>query len=302
MLGLLRRPRPRRTRAEAGRCTRAEIGIALIATGCLLLPARGVCAQGDQRNTFEATFYTGLSVDAFAAGDLNRYLNPNSSGRIRTRVVGGVDFAYRLIGKAGDGLQAWIYGETVHGVRSTDVNCMADSTLAVCEQNPFDPINAPDRFLAIVRNATSLEAFAGVRLEFLRVQLGDVHEARAYFKGQIGFLSVDGGGGDVADAHHVAIGVTLVSDGGFQDSYLEAGFGRTDLFQERPGRRFKFDGLLSWKVNFLSDKLGIFPFAQITVDADFADGPDSIQSYFGLDLDMRCLLGGIAGATNCAKP
>lgn len=299
MLGLLRGTRPRRTQAEARRRSPGEIGIALIATGCLALPVRGVHAQGDERNTFEATFYTGLSVDAFAAGDLNRYLNPDASGSIRTRVVGGVDFAYRLIGKAGDGLQAWIYGETVHGVRSTDVNCMTDSTLAVCKQNPFDPTNAPDRFLAIVRNATSLEAFAGVRLELLGLQLGDSSEARAYLKGQVGFMSVDGGGGDVADAHHVAIGVTLVH-GRFQDSYLEVGFGKTDLFQERPGRRFKFDGLLSWKVKFLSDKLGIFPFAQITVDADFADGPDSIQSYFGLDFDMGCLLGGIAGA-KCEK-
>ena len=102
----------------------------------------------------------------------------------------------------------------------------------------------------------------------------------------------------MADAHHIALGIQAAS-GRFQDSYLEAGFGKTDLFERRPGRRFKFDGFLSWRINGLSDILGIFPFAQITVDADFADGPDSIQSYFGLDLDMRCLLGGVAGVGKC---
>jgi hypothetical protein len=29
------------------------------------------------------------------------------------------------------------------------------------------------------------------------------------------------------------------------------------------------------------------PFAQIVIDADFGDKPDTIQSYFGFDVDIK---------------
>ena len=69
-------------------------------------------------------------------------------------------------------------------------------------------------------------------------------------------------------------------------SYVEAGFGRTDLFLERSRDRWKFDGLLSFDLPGTDWATG---FAQITVDSDFGAGSDSIQSYFGIDFDVSRL-------------
>ena len=87
----------------------------------------GTCTD-DCRDTAEFSFYTGLSIDTFAADELARYLNPNDSGGTRERFLAGFDFAYRAL--EGRGHQLWLYGETVHGVRSTDVDCAADERLA----------------------------------------------------------------------------------------------------------------------------------------------------------------------------
>src|SRR5262245_54839486 len=105
----------------------------------------------DPRGDLAASFFTGLGIDSFAAKDLDQYLNPDVSGTIGERYVAGFDFEYRLAGKgtltAG---QLWIYGETVHGLRSSDVDCSANPSAPVCKD--FLPITSGQPTLFIVRN------------------------------------------------------------------------------------------------------------------------------------------------------
>jgi hypothetical protein len=170
----------------------AVIGMA----AAILLQAQS--ASDDIRENFEATFYTGASIDTFAAQDLNSYLNPNESGKIKTGYIAGVDFAYRALGTPDSRKpQLWIYGETVHGKRSSDVDCSGTQKPEVCTLAGFTPSNQQAQFLYILRNADSLEAFAGLRLEFLTLQRGSGAAAKLYAKTELGFFDVSGSGADV---------------------------------------------------------------------------------------------------------
>ncbi len=131
------------------------------------------CEDPDCRDMLAATFYAGVGIDTFAAGELNRYLNQEESGKKRERFVAGFDFGYRLFGSPSEETlpwrpQIWVYGETVHGVRSADFDCAENSNLEVCK--PFDLTSAGTRTLFVLRNASSLEGFAGLRYEFLELQ------------------------------------------------------------------------------------------------------------------------------------
>jgi Putative Ig domain len=249
--------------------------------------------RDDMRENFEASGYIGIGVDSFAAGEIKKVLNRGDSSGQKERFVGGFDFAYRLFGdpaKDAEGgwwknknQQLWFFGGTTHGVRSADVDCRANSD--VCK-DVFDVTATPQRFLYVLRNASSLEGFVGVRWESAQMnRLPALSSARAYLKAQAGFLTVTNGIDDVYDIHHVAAGL-IATNSRFKDSYLEFGFGRTDLFTENRRRRFKIDGLLSWKVPQVT---WFRPFAQIKIDTDLGRGSDSVQSYFGFDFDLSCL-------------
>lgn len=255
--------------------------------------AQDPCTGDDCRHVANISFYTGLSIDTFAADELARYLNPDESGGPRERLVAGFNLDYRLFGNENSSQQLWVFGETMHGVRSTEVDCEADSELSVCK--PFENVitGATSRTLYILRNASSLEGFAGIRWEFARIQPGTGHSAGAYVKAQAGFLTVSGGGGDVVDLDQVSVGIGLTK-GPYVGSYLEVGVGRSDLFLDDPTGRLKIDGFLSWKVKGL-DQAGVSPFVQIVIDSDMGSGPDSIQTYLGFDFSMDVLFSGLGG-------
>ena len=239
----------------------------------------------------DATMYFGVSVDTFSADELRRYLNPQDSTTRRERFVAGFDFEYRLLGRDDDrGSQLWIFGETVHGVRSADVNCGVDPDIPVCR--PFDIDTGARKVLYILRNASSLEAFAGVRWEFKDLNFGGDSAAistsavKAYVRAQFGFLAVEQSGGDVLNVDHVAIGLRTLR-GQFRNSYIEAGVGRSDLYQLNRWPRLKIDGMLSIDVGLG----GAQPFVQMLVDADGRSGADTIQSFIGVDLDLGNIKG-----------
>lgn len=259
------------------------------------LPVEKVCSLVDCRDIVAATFYAGVGIDTFAAGELSRYLNPEESGKKGERFIAGFDFGYRLFGLPSKKTlpwepQIWVYGETVHGVRSADFDCDENPNLEVCK--PFDLTSAGTRTLFILRNASSLEGFAGLRYEFLELQGKSPSAANAYFKTQYGFLTVSGNAGDVVDLHQYAALGAIVKKGKFMDSYLEVGFGRTDLFGFKSKDRWKVDAMLTWEWEVPGPgKIVVYPFAQITVDADFGGGSDSVQSYIGLAFDVDKLFG-----------
>jgi len=243
------------------------------------------------RSVIDATFFVGEAIDTFSADELHRYLNPQEGSATKYRLVAGIDFEYRIGGLIDNhlpienGTQIWLFGETVHGVRSGDVNCASQDKPPVCG-NLFDPNGAPDRALYILRNASSLEAFTGVRVEFMDVQRGSADLAKLYVKAQTGFLAVDGSGTDVVMNTLVAIGIAAVK-GRLAGSYVEIGTGQTQLYYDHPTKRLKIDGHLTWP--FGPSDSPISGFAQMTVDA--AKGPDSIQTYFGIELDVTRLFG-----------
>jgi len=252
----------------------------------------GCESASDTRENFEATFYAGASIDSFAANETKNYIGYSSAqSGPQTGYVAGIDFAYRLAKRNPESrwpLQLWVYGETVHGQRSTEVDCgqvqgaNGSQLPEVCAG--FSPATAASAFLSILRNSSSLEGYGGVRLEFLKFNRGDSNSANLYAKSQLGFLTVQNNGGDVVDDHtKVALG-TIMTNGQFRDSYLEVGYGRSDLFYLHRGRRLKLDGYVQWKV---ADTVPFYPFFQITVDADMGRGSDSIRTYYGINMDIR---------------
>jgi hypothetical protein len=258
---------------------------------CLLsaLYALGA-AEPDPREDFEATFRVGASIDSFAGGEIKKYFGYASAGP-QTGFVAGVDFAKRLTSGTRTP-QLWLFGATAHGQRTSEVDCSSTQALSLC--SGFSPATAAGGFLAILRNASSLEAFGGLRLEFLKITPTGSHAASLYAKTQMGFITVAGNGGDIVDDHvKLALGL-IMTNGGFRSSYFEAGWGRSDLFFTQRGRRLKFDGCVQWRS--VSNKVPFHPFLRMTVDADMGPGSDSIRSYYGIAMDIRELTCAIRAA------
>jgi hypothetical protein len=259
--------------------------------GALASPAAAQSDSGaDARPGVDATMYFGESIDTFSAAELRQYLNPQDSSTRRRRFVAGFNFSYRLIGRADDrGGQLWLYGETVHGVRSADVNCAVDPEIPVCQ--PFSVTSGSEKVLFILRNASTLEAFTGVRWEFKDLNFGGgdtiaTNAVKAYVRAQLGFLAVEQSGGDALNVDHVAVGLQAIR-GRFRDSYFEAGFGKSDLYAVHPNSRLKIDGYLNIDVGLD----GAFPFVQMVIDADGRAGADTIQTFMGLNLDLSNIKG-----------
>jgi hypothetical protein len=241
---------------------------------------------GDERGDFEANAYIGLAIDTFGAEELHKYLNPEANGELHERSIFGFDFAYRLFKKGSR--QVWVYGETLHGVRSEDIDCAATPELPSCKKELSEfGADIAKTSLFLLRNATSLEAYVGVRVELGQLNMPGLHPAAVYVNVQPGFLEVAGSDGDAKAAHHIGIGAQAVG-GAMQGSYLEVGYGKTDLFIVNRDRRFKFDGMLVRRLG----ETGFSLFAQLYADVDMKDGSDSIQSYFGLNFDVSKLFGG----------
>ena len=203
--------------------------------------------------------------------------------------------------------QLWVYGETLHGVRSRDILCPEKDPQAICDDTLFAGLDdIPEQAAFILKNATSFEGYMGIRWEFLGLNQTDDNmpadtSANLYFKAQLGLMAVradakeqpaiaaSGAGSDAIDNHLVALGL-IATNGPWEGSYVEAGFGRTDLFLDHSKDRWKFDTLLS--VGILGSEWAS-GFAQLTIDSDFGPGSDSIQTYVGIDFDVSRLWGPI---------
>jgi hypothetical protein len=239
---------------------------------------------GDEREDFEASAYIGFAIDSFAAEEINRYLNPEANGKTKERGIFGFDFGYRLFQSETKPFQIWVFGETDHGARSDDVDCGKNPDFPTCLDASADFLAlgkaVPKNALYMLRNATSLEAFTGFRVESKPINASGKHPAVLYGKVQAGFLNVAGSDGDAKDMHHFGFGA-LVVGGPLRGSYLEVGHGRTDLFATNRYKRFKIDGHLQYRI---SDHFSFF--AQLFSDVDAGKGADAMQSYFGLSFDL----------------
>ena len=297
-----------------------KVGSALARAGTILLlllltSSAGALAQ--ERDRLSAEFALGLGIDNFAASELLTVLNPEDANDTGGRFVGGFGIDYRLV----KGL--WVSVYTVHGVRSSEVDCSgaagqgggqdgddpadpmpptgSGSVPAVCalESLDLENLNVGDAATFILKEATSLEGGLALRWEFAQLDRDDDGKpaGAVYFVARAGFLSVQGSSSDVIDNHMVGFGAMITEDR-FRGSFLEAGMGRTQLFGDKSSDRLKARALLKWKFKEESDtETGLEPlkalgaYAGIVVDTDGGSGSDSIQSYFGFSFDVAKFLG-----------
>ena len=261
----------------------------------------------DTREPFRASFYTGMAFDSFAPaevgnyrdddGNLIRYANPAAGGMSKSSFIAGTDFSFRVAGDPESRRQFWLTGQTVHGVRSADVNCTDESRPQICES--LSPDAPSEKFLYALAHATSLEATLGGRFEFKPRQKSPNFASVFYLTGRAGVQLLDDGISDAWDAYHLG-GGWLAVKGPFEGSYLESGWGRTDLFFT-PSRRWKwhrvkFDGFLSMPLPVpVLQRLAFWEkmprvFLQLYADFDpVGDDADSVQIFVGFDTDLTRL-------------
>jgi hypothetical protein len=258
--------------------------------------APSVCAgefEPDDETPFDASVFFGGVVDTFAPDKVGNYQNPGAGGQ-KTQEIFGVDFDYRALGRSDSRVQFWINGETTHGVRSADIDCNPpdpNDKPPVCGKD-LKPGDFPARARYILEHATSLEAYISPRLEFHTLQGGTDSPANLYITSRIGFLALKDAP-DVYSSVHFAFGL-LANAGNFAGSYVEAGWGKNELFTKR-WNRLKVDGVLSFGMDRIPglSNLGRF-FVQMMIDNDLKDeGPDSVRTYFGIDIDLKSAIGGL---------
>jgi len=247
----------------------------------------------DERDTFEASGYVGMAIDNFAPASVGGYENSEAGGK-RTRPIGGFDFEFRVAGSPTSRRQVWIFGETLHGVRSADINCApgnADKP-AVCDK--LTQANASKQLQFILENATSMEAYAGARIEFATLQADSPTPAKLYATIRTGVMMVNGSATSDSKTfsanhayrtHHFGGGL-LMPKGQFAGSLLEVGWGRTDLFDNELSpnhwRRLKIDGSLNVKMAG-----AMYGFVQLYADFDpTGKSADSVQTFFGLSFSI----------------
>ena len=263
----------------------------------LVVPAGGSEPQGqcvapagaDEESTFDASVFLGMVIDNFAPDKVANYINPEAGSAQKSQWITGFDFDYRVYGRSSDRVRVWIQGETMHGVRTADIDCKPKN-----DPNEIPPVcrnNAAvqDRVRFILENASSVEAWVRPRVEFLKVQKDSDSPAWLYATANVGFLALKDAP-KVFRTMHVGVGL-LAYDGNFAQSFVEAGWGKNELFATT-WNRLKIDGLLSFSLERLPlvrDNGRLF--VEMTVDNDLHDGPDSIRTFFGVDIDLKKALG-----------
>jgi len=247
---------------------------------------------GDGRTAFEASGYLGTAFDNFAPNVIGAYQNAEAASGTKSRWLAGVEAQYRLVGKPSDTVQLWLATKTLHGVRSADVNCRETPSVAICDNKA----PSSDKFLFILQHASTMEAHVDPRLEFLTLQRDSDLPAKVYVTARFGFLDLEGAP-KVFNSDSVGIGV-LAPSGVFKNSLAQVAWGRSAQFQSnRSWNRLKIDGILAFDIMpGLIDQLQFWKrlggaarvFIGISVDRNpGGPGPDSVQSYVGIDFDLR---------------
>jgi hypothetical protein len=244
-------------------------------------------AEPDDESPFEASAFLGQVIDNFAPDKVANYTFSDPDAlKAKSSFIFGFDFSYRLRGRSDDRVQWWVDGETMHGVRTADVDCSpSDQRPPVCDEPTVQNVTSQARY--ILKNATSLEVWASPRVDFHTLQGGTDSPAKLYATLNLGFIALDDAPQTgVYRSHHIALG--LAADAGsFDGSYLEVGWGKNELFS-RDWNRLKIGGLLSFSLERIPlwRDLGRI-FVEMTIDNSLSDGPDSIRTFFGVDIDLK---------------
>jgi hypothetical protein len=94
----------------------------------------------------------------------------------------------------------------------------------------------------------------------------------------------------VYKSFHYGLGLRTI-DGTFEGSYLEIGMGPNELFSGTKSR-LKIDGLVSFSLDAVPG-VGEAPrfFVEMFIDNNLSDGADSVQTFFGIDVDLSRAFG-----------
>jgi hypothetical protein len=274
-------------------------------------PRDGKCEKPeprDDREVFESSGYLGWAFDNFApaVGSL-----PSSAPGSHTRMLAGVDAQYRIAGDRGDAFQIWLSTFTLHGVRSADVDCTNPAAAALCGTDQGK------KFIAIFQNATSLEAHFDLRVELATLQKRSELPSKVFAVARFGFIDLSTDdvvvNGNVVNVNPLKVfnndmvGVGILSPAGpFKNSNATVGWGRSERFQSNPGwNRLKINGMLMFDlVPGFKDRLEFWKrlagsprmFVSIAVDRNpNGPGPDAVNTYIGLDIDLRRIFFGLGG-------
>jgi hypothetical protein len=247
----------------------------------------------DGRGVIDMLAYAGMAIDTFAPAKLGDYPDANGDAgtQVKSRVIGGIDFSYRVTRKAWP-VQIWISGETLYGARTGDF--CKDKDEGEGEEKVEGEIE--DKCVAealklgtvprVIRSATSMEAYITPRVEFWTLQKDSDHPAALYGTARFGLIALGGAPG-ISGAHHVGFG-GIITKGIFEGSLFEVGWGKTELFLnpddgKAKWNRLKIDGLLGRELG-----KGVYLFVQLYVDTtlDPADQSSGVQTFFGLEYDL----------------
>lgn len=247
-------------------------------------------AQATSTPTLEeslnATAYFGWAFDTFAPDSIGEY-PPGTVTTTKNRTLFGVDFDYRVGGHDSGKWRLWLSGETLHGVRAADINCEGeDKPSPLCNPKP-----GLEYAKQVLTDQTSIEAYVTPRFEFKKLQAESSAPTWLYLTARVGFIAVASAPRAYSNAH-VGLGLR-VADGPFEGSMLETGWGNNELFSGPAWRRLKIDGLMTFGfdgVPGVRDKVRFF--VQMYVDSDVRGASsDSIQTFLGLDFDIRKFFG-----------
>ncbi len=188
------------TQAQRWLTHTGALGVILVLVSVGPAQAQADCDHDDCRGNLAVTVFPGVSIDTFASKDLRNLVNPEASGDVQEQLIAGYDFEFRLAGATPDASapppenQLWFFGEIIHGAASGETDCTSvgnttdtsssgTPSQALCNDLFTEPSTAQAPSLAVFRQATSLEAYMGLRYEFLRLNAQTEAAASLYLRG-----------------------------------------------------------------------------------------------------------------------
>ena len=225
----------------------------------------------DCRDDFSVTGFIGYAIDTFASSDVNRTINPGDANSQKERRIGGLDLTFLFAQNNWVGL--WLRTEAMYAKSSVEVNCDKEPQAEGCSGSTGNQI------IYLMRNASTFDGLFGPRISLPILSSDHWEPYVTYNRGIHAVAGLD----SFIETFHWGLGVSVLSEQ-FAHSYIELGFGRNEFFED-PGQRFKFDALISWTKEISS--YIVYPFIEITVDTDLDKGPDSLQTYFGIDIALE---------------
>ena len=251
-------------------------------------------AKDDERSVFEASGFLGSVFDNFAPNVSGGYKDPVATAEatvVKSRWTAGVGAQYRLFGKPGDTYQLWLVSYTLHGVRTSDVDCSVQTPPPVCNKTA----TTSEKFLFVVEHASTLEAHIDARFEFATLQKDSELPIKVFAAARFGFLDLNGAP-QVYNSNALGVGI-LAPKGVFRNSLAQVAWGLSEQFGSDPSwNRLKINGLLAFDLMpNLKDRLEFWKrlggstrfFVEISVDRNLHQGPDAVQTYVGLLFDLR---------------